>query len=82
MYNAIGNNAIFSQKRTRTRIHIVSTFFYESMKRHMMEEQRHADIKERKTRKQKQSTLFSYIKGEPGELSLILTYPTRIGFCV
>ena len=60
------------QKRTHTNIHIVPTFFYERL---LKDEQATANVgctTTGKSKKRKHGSISHYIKGEPGDLSLIL----------
>ena len=60
------------QKRTHTNIHIVPTFFYERL---LKDERATADVgctTTGKSKKRKHGSISHYIKGEPGDLSLIL----------
>ena len=56
------------QKRTKTNIHVVPTFFYESLKRR----QNAVQPAPLKLKKRKRNSISHYISGEPGDLSLIL----------
>ena len=68
------HTSIVPYKRTATNIHIVSTFFYECLMRSRQTEGENSklNITKEKSRKRKRDDISCYIKGEPGDLSLIL----------
>ena len=65
---------IYAQRRTQTNIHVVPTFFYERLQRDQLFQGTNAVGvgATTKSNKRKHGSISHYVRGEPGNLSLIL----------